>query len=148
MLFRSQQRALDALSGHENGVLSATTAFGKTVIGAKLISIKKVNTLVLVHRQQLLAQWRERLEQFLIINESLPKLPQKRGRKREQNLIGHMAAGKDRLSSIVDVAIMQSMNVRGVVKESIKDYGMIIIDECHHVPAVTFEQILKSAPAK
>jgi superfamily II DNA or RNA helicase len=148
VLRNEQQRALDALSGHENGVLSATTAFGKTVIGAKLISIKKVNTLVLVHRQQLLAQWRERLEQFLIINESLPTLPQKRGRKREQNLIGHLAAGKDRLSSIVDVAIMQSMNARGGVKESIKDYGMILIDECHHVPAITFEQILKIAPAK
>ena len=143
-----QQSALDALSAHKNGVLSAATAFGKTVIGAKLISLKKVNTLVLVHRQQLLSQWRERLEQFLIINESLPKLPQKRGRKREQNLIGHMAAGKDRLSSIIDVAIMQSMNVEGVVKESVKNYGMIIIDECHHVPAITFEQILKNAPAK
>ena len=148
VLRNEQQCALDALSVHENGVLSAATAFGKTVIGAKLISMKKVNTLVLVHRQQLLDQWRERLEQFLIINDSLPTLPQKRGRKREQNLIGHMAAGKDRLSSIVDVAIMQSMNVRGVVKESIKDYGMILIDECHHVPAVTFEQILKKAPAK
>ncbi|MCF6249581.1 MAG: DEAD/DEAH box helicase family protein, partial [Desulfobacula sp.] len=143
-----QQSALDALSTHDNGVLSAATAFGKTVIGAKLISIKKVNTLVLVHRQQLLSQWRERLEQFLIINESLPELPQKRGRKKEQNLIGHMAAGKDRLSSIVDVAIMQSMNVEGVVREAVKNYGMIIIDECHHVPAVTFEQILKNAPAK
>lgn len=143
-----QQSALDALSAHENGVLSAATAFGKTVIGAKLISIKKVNTLVLVHRQQLLSQWKERLEQFLIINESLPNLPQQRGRKRKQNLIGHMAAGKDRLSSIVDVAIMQSMNVDGIVKESVKNYGMILIDECHHVPAVTFEQILKNAPAK
>ena len=143
-----QQSALDALSAHENGVLSAATAFGKTVIGAKLISIKKVNTLVLVHRQQLLSQWREKLEQFLIINESLPKLPQKKGRKKEQNLIGHMAAGKDRLSSIVDVAIMQSMNVGGIVKESVKNYGMILIDECHHIPAVTFEQILKNAPAK
>jgi len=143
-----QQSALDALSAHDNGVLSAATAFGKTVIGAKLISIKKVNTLVLVHRQQLLAQWRERLEQFLIINEFLPELPQKRGRKKEQNLIGHMASGKDRLSSIVDVAIMQSMNVAGVVREAVKNYGMIIIDECHHVPAVTFEQILKNAPAK
>ncbi len=143
-----QQSALDALSAHENGVLSAATAFGKTVIGAKLISIKKVNTLVLVHRQQLLSQWRERLEQFLIINEPLPKRPQKKGRKREQNLIGHMAAGKDRLSSIVDVAIMQSMNVEGIVKKAVKNYGMIIIDECHHVPAVTFEQILKNTPAK
>jgi len=143
-----QQSALDALSAHENGVLSAATAFGKTVIAVKLISIKKVNTLVLVHRQQLLSQWRERLDQFLIINESLPELPQKRGRRREQNLIGYMAAGKDRLSSIVDVAIMQSMNVDGIVKESVKNYGMILIDECHHVPAVTFEQILKNTPAK
>ena len=143
-----QQKALDALSAHENGVLSATTAFGKTVIGVKLISTKKVNTLVLVHRQQLLFQWRERLEQFLIINESLPKLLQKKSRTKEQNLIGYMAAGKDRLSSIVDVAIMQSINVKGVVKELVKNYGMILIDECHHVPAVTFEQILKKAPAK
>ena len=143
-----QQNALGALSAHENGVLSAATAFGKTVIGAKLISIKRGNTLVLVHRQQLLSQWQERLEQFLIINESLPKLPKKRGRKREQNLIGHMAAGKDRLSSIVDVAIMQSMNFKGIIKESVKNYGMILIDECHHVPAITFEQILKNAPAK
>ena len=143
-----QQRALDALAAYENGVLSAATAFGKTVIGAKLISEKKVNTLVLVHRQQLLSQWQERLKQFLIINESLPELPIRRGRKLEQNVIGHMAAGKNRLSSIVDVAIMQSMNTEGDVKEVVKNYGMIIVDECHHVPAVTFEQILKKATAK
>ena len=143
-----QQLAFDALSGHENGVLSATTAFGKTVIGAKLIGMKKVNTLILVHRQQLLSQWRDRLEQFLIINESLPEPPKKRGRKKVQRIIGHMAAGKDRLSSIVDVAVMQSLNTKGEVKDAVKNYGMIIVDECHHVPAVTFEQILKKAAAK
>jgi superfamily II DNA or RNA helicase len=148
LLREEQQEAVDALLAHDNGVLSAATAFGKTVIGAKLISVRKVNTLVLVHRQQLLSQWQERLGQFLIINESLPELPKKRGRKREQNLIGHMGAGKDRLSSIIDVAIMQSINIRGDVKEAIKNYGMILIDECHHVPAVTFEQILKHATAK
>ncbi len=147
-LREEQQRAVDAFLAYENGVLSATTAFGKTVIGAKLISARKVNTLVIVHRQQLLSQWRERLEQFLIINESLPDLPKKRGRKKEQNVIGYMAAGKDRLSSIVDIAIMQSMNINGDVKEMIKNYGMIIVDECHHVPAVTFEQIFKHATAK
>lgn len=147
-LREEQQLALDALSAHENGVLAAATAFGKTVIGAKLISMKKVNTLVLVHRQQLLSQWRERLEQFLIINESLPEPPKKRGRKKEQSLIGHMAAGKDRLSSIIDIAVMQSLNTKGDVKEAVKNYGMIIVDECHHVPAVTFEQILKNATAK
>lgn len=144
----SNKQALDALAAHENGVLSATTAFGKTVIGAKLISLKKVNTLVLVHRQQLLTQWRERLEQFLIINEPLPKPSKKRGRQIEPGIIGHMAAGKDRLSSIVDVAIMQSMIAGGDVKEAVKNYGMILVDECHHVPAVTFEQILKKAAAK
>ncbi|WP_320043425.1 DEAD/DEAH box helicase family protein [uncultured Desulfobacter sp.] len=143
-----QQLAVDALSAHDNGVLSAATAFGKTVIGAKLISMKKVNTLVLVHRQQLLSQWRERLEQFLIINEFLPEPSEKRGRKKEQNIIGHMAAGKDRLSCIIDVAVMQSLNTKGDVKDAVKNYGMILVDECHHVPAVTFEQILKKATAK
>ncbi|NDY71467.1 helicase [Desulfobacter hydrogenophilus] len=143
-----QQLAIDALSVHANGVLAAATAFGKTVIGAKLISIKKVNTLVLVHRQQLVSQWRERLEQFLIINESLPEPPKKRGRKKELNIIGHMAAGKDSLSSIVDIAVMQSLNTKGDVKEAVQNYGMVLVDECHHVPAVTFEQILKKTTAK
>jgi len=143
-----QQEAVDAMLAHDDGVLSAATAFGKTVIGAKLISTKKVNTLVLVHRQQLLSQWRERLDQFLTINETLPEPPKKRGRKKELSLIGYMGAGKDRLSSIIDIAIMQSMNIRGNVKDAIKNYGMIIVDECHHVPAVTFEQILKHATAK
>lgn len=147
-LREEQQEAVDALLAHDNGVLSAATAFGKTVIGAKMISERKVNTLVLVHRQQLLSQWREKMEQFLIINESLPELPKKRGRKKEQNLIGYMGAGKDRLCSIIDIAIMQSMNIGGNVKKAIKNYGMIIVDECHHVPAVTFEQILKHATAK
>jgi len=143
-----QQFAVDALSVHDNGVLSAATAFGKTVIGAKLICMKKVNTLVLVHRQQLLSQWRERLEQFLIINESLPESSEKRGRKKKQNIIGHMAGGKDRLSGIIDIAVMQSLNTKGDVKDVVKNYGMILVDECHHVPAVTFEQILKKATAK
>jgi len=106
---------MDALLAHENGVLSAATAFGKTVIGAKLISSRKVNTLVLVHRQQLLSQWREKREQFLIINESLSEPPKRRGRKKEQNLIGYMGSGKSRLSSIVDVAVMQSINTQGEV---------------------------------
>ena len=148
ILRQEQQEAVDALLAHDNGVLSAATAFGKTVIGAKLIAARKVNTLVLVHRQQLLSQWRERLDQFLTINEILPEPSKKKGRIKEQSLIGHMGAGKDRLNSIIDIAIMQSMNIGGTVKEAIKNYGMIIVDECHHVPAVTFEQILKHATSK
>ena len=147
-LREEQERAYCALADQENGVLSAAPAFGKTVIAAKLISTKKVNTLILVHRQQLLSQWREKLEQFLVINESIPEQPKRRGRKKERHIIGHMAAGKDRLSSIVDIAVMQSLYSKGTVKENVKNYGLIIVDECHHVPAVTFEQILKQATAK
>jgi len=128
VLRQEQQDALDALIEQDNGVLSATTAFGKTVIGARLISIRKVNTLVLVHRQQLLSQWVEKLSEFLLIHETLPELPIKRGRKKKMNLIGQLGAGKNRLSSIVDVAIMQSLNAGGDVKDCIKNYGMIIVD--------------------
>ena len=148
VLRKEQQDAVDALLEKDNGVLSAATAFGKTVVGAKLISTRKVNTLILVHRQQLLAQWMERLAEFLLIHEDLPELFTKSGRKQKTALIGQLGAGKNRLSSIVDVAIMQSLNKGGNVKECIKNYGMIIVDECHHVPAFSFEQILKSSTSK
>jgi superfamily II DNA or RNA helicase len=147
-LRKEQEGAYCAFADQDNGVLSAAPAFGKTVIAAKLISTKKVNTLILVHRQQLLSQWLGKLRQFLVINESLPEQPKRRGRKKERHIIGHMSAGKDRLSSIIDVAVMQSLYKKGTVKEAVKNYGMIIVDECHHVPAVTFEQILKQATAK
>lgn len=148
LLRQEQQDAFDALVAYDSGVLSATTAFGKTVVGASLIGHKKVNTLVLVHRQQLLAQWKKRLSEFLLIHEKLPESPQKRGRKKKLSLIGQLGGGKNQLSSIVDIAIMQSLNRAGKVKECIKDYGMIIVDECHHISAVSFEQILKSATAR
>jgi len=126
----------------------ATTAFGKTVVAAKPIAKRKVNTLILVHRQQLLSQWKDRLTEFLEINEKLPELEKKRGRKKEQSLIGQLGAGKDNLSGVVDIAVMQSLNRAGEVKESVKNYGMVIVEECHHVSAFSFEQILKSANAK
>ncbi len=148
VLSQDQLDAVDALLERDNGVLAAATAFGKTVVGAKLISSRKVNTLILVHRQQLLSQWVERLSEFLLIHEALPELPVKRGRKQEQRLIGQLGAGKNRLNSIVDVAIMQSLNKGGDVKACIKNYGMIIVDECHHIPAFSFEQIFKNATAR
>ena len=81
-----QTDALKALSAWDNGILSATTAFGKTVVGAALIAEKKVSTLVLVHRSQLMAQWKERLEQFLTIREELPLLPKRRGRQKQREI--------------------------------------------------------------
>ena len=144
-----QADAAEAMLNFDNGVLSATTGFGKTVIGAKLISARKVNTLVLVNSRQLLEQWKERLNRFLEINESLPAddTP-KRGRKKSRAVIGQLGAGKNTLNGIVDIAVMQSL-VRGdEVKDYVRNYGMVIVDECHHVPAFSFEKILKSVTAK
>ncbi|KJS01290.1 MAG: hypothetical protein VR68_05540 [Peptococcaceae bacterium BRH_c4a] len=103
---------------------------------------------MLVHRQQLLSQWVSRLSVFLNINEGLPVLEKKRGRKKIQRLIGQIGAGKDNLGGIIDVAVMQSLNRGGEVKECVKNYGMVIVDECHLIPAFSFEQILKNVQQK
>lgn len=143
-----QQLAAEEMLKYESGVLAATTAFGKTVIAAKLIAERKVNTLILVHRQQLLAQWAARLTEFLTIDEELPVLAKSRGRKKQQSLIGQLGAGKNNPGGIIDIAIMQSLSSGGNVKELIRNYGMVIVDECHHVPAFSFEQILKNVYAR
>ncbi len=144
-----QVDAVSHMLQHNNGVLSATTALGKTVIGAKLIAERKVNTLVLVHTQQLLEQWKERLTQFLIIDEELPADPvTRRGRKKVRSIIGQFGGGRKNLSGIIDIAVMQSLVKGDEVKDVVRDYGMVIVDECHHVPAFSFEQILKNVSAK
>ncbi len=143
-----QLPAAESMLKYDTGVLSATTAFGKTVIGAYLIGMQKVNTLILVHSSALLSQWKKALNQFLIINESLPEPPVKRGRKRNNQVVGELGAGKNSLNGIVDIAIMQSLAEGDEVKELVRDYGMIICDECHHVTAVSFERILSAATAK
>ena len=147
-----QSLALEKLLSNNIGILSGTTAFGKTVVAIKLIADRKVNTLILVDKVSLLSQWRERLKQFLIINETLPEpsgsTVKKRGRKRETSIIGQLGAGKNTLTGIVDIAVMQSLGRMGEVKDCIKNYGMIIADECHHAPAFNYENILKAADAK
>ncbi|MCR5135923.1 MAG: DEAD/DEAH box helicase family protein [Oscillospiraceae bacterium] len=150
LLRPEQAPAADALLAHDIGVLSATTAFGKTVIGAYLISKRKTNTLILVHSTALLAQWKQALERFLTIDEMLPEEPKKRGRKKKRQLIGQLGGGKNNLSGIVDVAIIQSLfeDEDKHVKELVADYGMVICDECHHVAAFSFEKVLNAVRAK
>lgn len=144
-----QSKVVKEVLKHNNGVLSATTAFGKTVIGANLISKKKTNTLIIVHTKQLLEQWIKRLEEFLIIDEVVETDDtKKRGRKKIVKAIGRLGGGKNRLSGVVDIATMQSLVRQGDVKELVKDYGMVIVDECHHVSAFRLEQILKKVHAK
>lgn len=151
-LREEQSLALNHLLQNDNGILSGTTAFGKTIVAIKLIAEKKVNTLILVDKISLLSQWKERLSEFLIVNEPLPEQPataaKKRGRKKKVSAIGQLGSGKNSLSGIVDIAVMQSLSRKGEVKECVKNYGMIIADECHHASAFTYEQILKTTNAK
>ena len=147
-----QALALRNLIQHDSGILSGTTAFGKTVVAIKLIAEKKINSLILVDKISLLSQWRERLSEFLIVNEILPEeqitTVAKRGRKKKKSVIGQMGGGENALSGIIDIAVMQSLSRQGEVKECVKNYGLVIADECHHASAFTYEQILKTTHAK
>ena len=147
-LREEQLPAAEALLEHNIGVLSATTAFGKTVVASYLIGTRKTNTLVLVHTQSLMTQWQKSLEQFLNINIAPPEKQKGRGRRKAWSPVGVLGAGKNTLNGIVDVAVMQSLVSGDEVKELVRNYGMIIVDECHHVSAVNFEKILKYANAK
>ncbi len=147
-LREEQQLAADAMLQYEIGILSATTAFGKTVVASYLIAARKVNTLILVHSSALLQQWQKSLSAFLVFEDELPEQPKKRGRQKKLSHIGQLGATKNTLNNIVDIAIMQSVVSGDEVKEFVKDYGMVIVDECHHVSAFTFEKILREVNAK
>ncbi len=146
----NQLPAAQALMSNDIGVLSAATAFGKTVVGAWLIAQRKVNTLILIPSSALFEQWKTALEQFVDIREVLPEPPKKRGRRKKLHLIGQIGSGKNTRSGIIDIAIMQSLfqGEEKDVKSFVAEYGMVIVDECHHVAAFTFEKILKSVRAK
>ena len=132
-LYPEQQKAVDAMLSQENGILAATTGFGKTIIAAYLIAYRKVNTLILVHRRQLLDQWHMRLEQFL-------DMPTRK--------IGQIGAGKRKVTGVVDIAVMQSLNRKGVVDDIVANYGHLVVDECHHLSAPSFEMIAREFKGK
>ena len=132
-LREDQEKAVREVLRHDEGVLCAPTAFGKTVVAARLIAKRKVNTLVLVHRQNLLEQWRARLAMFL-------DLPSK--------AIGQVAGGRDTRTGQIDVALLQSLQRKGEVKDLVAEYGHVIVDECHHLSAFSFEQIMRQVRAK
>ena len=143
-----QQAAINALLMHNNGVLYATTAFGKTVTAAAIIARKMVSTLILVHSKALLAQWHERLTEFLSIDYVDPSMPKKRGRRKKFSTIGCLDSTGNSLHGIVDVALIQSCLDGDSVKPFVENYGMVIVDECHHVSSVTFENVLKGVKAQ
>lgn len=128
-----QKAAADAMLKHDIGVLAATTAFGKTVVAAWMIAERGVNTLVLVHRRQLMDQWIERLSMFLNAD----------GRE-----IGKIGGGRRKVTGKLDVAVIQSIVRKGVVDDCVGEYGHVIVDECHHLSAHSFEQVVRRAKAR
>ncbi len=132
-LTREQRTAADALLAHETGVLAAATGFGKTVVAASVIASRGVNTLVLVHRRQLMDQWTAQLGAFL----DLPA-----------SAIGRIGGGKRRPGGIVDVGMLQSLERGNVVDDVVAGYGHLVVDECHHLSAVSFEAVARRARAR
>lgn len=112
-----------------------------------MLARRKVNTLILVHNKALLEQWKERLETFLKIDEIVEEPAAKRGRKKNSSVIGCLYAGKNTLHGIIDIVLIQSCLSDGEAKPFVKDYGMVIVDECHHVSSVSFEQVLRQVTA-
>ncbi len=128
-----QRRASKAVLAHDDGVLSAGTAFGKTVIAASIIAKRGVSTLVLVHRRELMLQWRERLATFL---------------DAEPATIGVIGGGKRKPTGLIDIAVLQSLVRKSVVDPIVAEYGQVVVDECHHVSAFSFEAVLREARAR
>ena len=128
-----QEAAVAGLLPHDIGVLCAPTAFGKTVVAADLIARRGVNTLILVHRTELLKQWQERLQTFLGVG---------------REVIGVIGGGISRPTGHIDIAVMQSLSRKGDVNPLVAHYGQVIVDECHHVGALSFDAILQKVKAR
>ena len=146
-LYEEQQRAIGALEAHRCGTLYATTAFGKTVTAAALIARKKVNTLILVHTKALLDQWRERLEEYLSTDFQPEQQTKGRGHRKKFQQFGALSSTENTLNGKIDIALLQSCMSDNEVKPFVRDYGMVIVDECHHAPAVNFERVLREVNA-
>lgn len=146
-LYEEQQRAIEALEAHRCGTLYATTAFGKTVTAAALIARKKVNTLILVHTKALLDQWRERLEEYLSTDFQPEQQSKGRGRRKKFQQFGALSSIENTLNGKIDIALLQSCMSDNEVKPFVHHYGMVIVDECHHAPAVNFERVLREVNA-
>src|SRR6202453_3501679 len=127
-----QHAAVASVSQHNSGVLAATTAFGKTVVAAALIAHRRTSTLVLVHRKELLKQWAERLQQFLSLS---------------PESIGTIGGGRRKPTGRIDIALLQSLSLKGKGSDPLVGYGQIVVDECHHLSATSFESVARRSKA-
>lgn len=128
-----QEKAVSEVTKHDYGVLVSPPGTGKTVMGCAIIAARSVPTLILVHRKQLAEQWKERLLEFIDI---------------DKKSIGMLGTGRKKIRGIIDIAMLQTVSRKEDIKDLLGAYGQIIIDECHHIPAVSFEAVMKDIPAR
>ena len=147
-LYSDQEQAIEELARHRCGTLYATTAFGKTVTAAAMIARKKVNTLILVHTKALLEQWRKRLSEYLITDFRPEEQHKGRGRRKKFQQFGALSSTENTLNGKIDIALLQSCINDNEVKPFVREYGMVIVDECHHAPAFNFERVLREVNAR
>jgi superfamily II DNA or RNA helicase len=128
-----QEAAARALLAHDTGVLVAPPGIGKTVIGTYLVAARACSTLILVHRRPLLDQWLAQLALFLGV---------------ASKEVGQVAGARRTPTGRLDVAMIQSLVRKDSVADLVASYGQVIVDECHHLPAVQFERVLREAKAR
>ena len=152
--FRGELRMRQALAAqdilnHDDGILSAATAFGKTVVCSYLIAERRVNTLILLESTDLIKQWTDELNRFLDIDEEPPVYKTKTGKiRRRESVIGSLKAGQDKTTGIVDVAMTGSVFRKGTLFDRLNSYGMVIMDECHHAASMQAQKILQHVNAR
>lgn len=145
----SQTPAVEELEKQSTGILNAATAFGKTVVCCNMIARKQVTTLILLQSSSLLEQWITALNNFLVIDEKLPEYQTPSGRiKVRKTLIGRLQGAHDSTTGIIDIAMVGSLCKKGVFHRRLKDYGMVILDECHHAASDTIVDVLNEVCAK
>jgi superfamily II DNA or RNA helicase len=145
----NQEGAVEELLRHDNGILNAATAFGKTVVCCRVIAERKVRTLILLESSALIEQWEKALEKFLVIDEEMPEYRTPSGRiRKRKSLIGVLQNAHDSTGGIVDIAMVGSIRKKGELHERFKSYGMVLLDECQHAPSGTIADILQESNAR
>lgn len=148
-LRETQVPAVEKMLEYDTGILSAATAFGKTVVCSRLIAERKVNTLILLESSALIEQWIDALHDFLNVQEELPEYQTPSGRiRKRKSVIGRIQGAHDSSTGIIDIAMVGSLCKKGELHPRLQEYGMVIMDECHHAASATVEKILREVKAK